>query len=204
MNEITKNKIRNSKYHKNLSGKKNPFYGRKHSDETKKKISLVNSNHICKDYVKQILSIKSTEMWKNPDHKKKARFCHTPEAKLKISESSKQMWKNNKNKLKRLISIGLGGNGIRKEDEPYPAKFNKQLKLHIRERDNHICQNCGMTEEEHLIKYQKPLEVHHINYDKNNCYESNLITVCKHCNLLANGFRDYWFAYYTYIMENWK
>ena len=35
----------------------------------------------------------------------------------------------------------------------YPIEFNDSLKESIRQRDNHECQNCGMTEEEHLIVY---------------------------------------------------
>lgn len=74
----------------------------------------------------------------------------------------------------------------------YPVEFNKELKLKIRSRDNYICQNCGMTEEEHLIVYGTNLTVHHIDYNKNNCSENNLITLCDGCNLRANWNREYW------------
>ncbi len=76
--------------------------------------------------------------------------------------------------------------------EPYSKEFNKKLKNYIRNRDNYICQNCDMTEEEHLIVYGRNLEIHHINYDKQNCKELNLITLCKSCNIRANFNRDYW------------
>ena len=77
---------------------------------------------------------------------------------------------------------------------PYPLEFNDELKELIRKRDNYICQNsiCNMTEEEHLIILGRTLEVHHIDYDKNNCRENNLITLCQQCNLRANINRDYW------------
>jgi len=79
----------------------------------------------------------------------------------------------------------------------YPPEFNDSLKEQIRKRDNYTCQNCGMTEEEHLIVVGNNLEVHHIDYDKQNCKEDNLITACKQCNLRANANRDYWQEFYN-------
>jgi len=79
--------------------------------------------------------------------------------------------------------------------EPYSIGFNKQIKLHIRERDNFECQICHITEEEHIIVYGRVLEVHHIDYDKENCKEDNLITTCKQCNIRANYNRKYWKKY---------
>lgn len=79
---------------------------------------------------------------------------------------------------------------------PYPPEFNKFLKARIRQRDNYICQNCSMTEEEHLIVYGCNLNVHHIDYEKQNCNEDNLITVCNPCNLRANYNRNYWQEFY--------
>jgi DNA-directed RNA polymerase subunit RPC12/RpoP len=74
----------------------------------------------------------------------------------------------------------------------YPIDFNDSLKESIRKRDNYECQNCSMTEEEHLIVIGKVLHVHHINYNKQNCNEENLITLCNQCNTRANSNRDYW------------
>ncbi len=85
----------------------------------------------------------------------------------------------------------------------YPHEFNIK-KDYIFRRDNSQYQNCGITEIEHLNKYNTKLHVHHINYNKFDNIEFNLITTCMNCNLKANGNRDYWFAYYTYIMENYK
>jgi len=62
----------------------------------------------------------------------------------------------------------------------------------IRKRDNYICQNCSMIEEEHLIVIGTNLHIHHIDYDKENCNENNLITLCNSCNVRANFNRDYW------------
>ena len=80
--------------------------------------------------------------------------------------------------------------------EDYPPEFNKILKAKIRNRDNYICQCCNMTEEEHLIVYGSNLPVHHIDYDKQNCKENNLIALCDGCNLRANWNREYWQEFY--------
>lgn len=79
---------------------------------------------------------------------------------------------------------------------PYPNKFNDNLKEFIRKRDNYSCQNCNMTEEEHIIVLGQNLHVHHIDYNKQNCKKENLITLCHQCNLRANYNRDYWYNFY--------
>ena len=80
--------------------------------------------------------------------------------------------------------------------KPYTSEWSKELKESIRKRDKYKCQNCGMTEEEHLIVIRKVLCVHHIDYNKKNCKENNLITLCHWCNLRANFNRDYWKNFY--------
>jgi len=80
---------------------------------------------------------------------------------------------------------------------PYPPEFNQILKDKIRKRDNYTCQNCGMTEEESLIVVGANLHVHHIDYDKQNCKEDNLVTTCGNCNLRANFNRPYWQEFFT-------
>lgn len=73
---------------------------------------------------------------------------------------------------------------------PYPVDFNNDLKELIRKRDNYICQRCKKNGN----------HVHHINYIKDNCKNNNLITLCRECNLSVNANRDYWFAYFTYLI----
>ncbi|GAG55792.1 unnamed protein product, partial [marine sediment metagenome] len=78
----------------------------------------------------------------------------------------------------------------------YPPEFNYKLKVKIRKRDNYQCQKCNMTEEEHWAIYSYCLVIHHIDYNKENCKEDNLITLCSSCNLRANANRDYWETYF--------
>lgn len=78
-------------------------------------------------------------------------------------------------------SLYINGRGYKK----YPKEFTESLKRKIRLRDNYTCQNCGMTNKQHLEKYKRTIEVHHIDSNRNNCKEINLLTLCKHCNLRA-------------------
>ena len=83
----------------------------------------------------------------------------------------------------------------------YPQEWTNQLRESIRKRDNHTCQNCGMTEEEHLVIYSQVLHVHHIDYNKQNCKEDNLITLCFGCNIKANKNRNLWQDLFTNKLE---
>lgn len=78
--------------------------------------------------------------------------------------------------------------------DSYPIEFNDALKKLIRKRDKHICQLC----------YKVGKDIHHIDYNKENCKKNNLITLCRKCHIKTNWNRDYWYAYLVYIMENFK
>lgn len=82
--------------------------------------------------------------------------------------------------------------------EKYLSEFNI-IKEIIKKRDDYRCQgeNCSMTQEEHFIIYGRDIEVHHIDYNKKNNKEINLLTLCKQCNMRANIDRNYWNNYYT-------
>ncbi len=68
---------------------------------------------------------------------------------------------------------------------PYCFKFNSNLKEAIRNRDNETCQLCGEMDK------RRKLSVHHIHYDKENCYP-DLISLCKVCNSKVNFNRKYY------------
>lgn len=90
-------------------------------------------------------------------------------------------------------------NGISKL--PYSFDFDEELKEYIRRRDNYICRKCGITEEEYLIVYGIKLSIHHIDYNKQNCNEYNLITLCSECNARVNFNRDYWMRFFKNLIK---
>jgi hypothetical protein len=82
----------------------------------------------------------------------------------------------------------LGG----KSFESYPVTFNARFKRLIRERDNHLCALCGVTDARC---------VHHINYVKDDTIPANCITLCTSCHGRTNWRRLYWQALFTEIMQ---
>lgn len=75
--------------------------------------------------------------------------------------------------------------------QPYPCSFNKKLKAYIKKRDNYTCQLC---EKKDCLLY-----VHHIDYDKTNNKNDNLITLCDVCHSTTNGNRQWWIDYFLEI-----
>lgn len=69
-----------------------------------------------------------------------------------------------------------------------------EYKKAIRERDNNICQNP------YCFKTTQKLHIHHIDYNKQNCHPSNLITICGACNSRANIERDWHTEWYQILM----
>ena len=118
---------------------------------------------------------------------------HTEESKRKISQNRRNKCLGNDNPMsKSEVRAKVSGEnsylwcgGI--SFEPYCKMFNNYLKEQVRIRDNRICQECGKTEKENGEK----LIVHHVHYDKNNCYP-DLISLCRSDNSKVNFNRDYW------------
>jgi|ERR1035437_44048 hypothetical protein len=71
---------------------------------------------------------------------------------------------------------------------PYAFEFNENLKEVIRNRDRRECQLCSKTE----LENKRKLEVHHIDYNKENSDPKNLITLCLGCHGKTNYNREYW------------
>lgn len=158
------------------------------SEETKKKLSLALSGKHRSEESKSKQSKTYMEMWQNPDYRHRMENLifksirgkgHSQETRQKISKKMKE----------RLTDPTKHPNwrgGL--SFEPYPSEFNNALKESIRERDNYICQKCGIPECECLTK----LHIHHIDYDKSNCLPSNLVSLCHKCNSEVNENRESW------------
>jgi hypothetical protein len=80
---------------------------------------------------------------------------------------------------------------------PYHFDFDEELKEKIRKRDNYECGLCHITEEEHIIVVGRKLSIHHIDYNKENCDEKNLKSLCSQCNSRVNFNREYWKQYFS-------
>ena len=82
-------------------------------------------------------------------------------------------------------------------NQPYPFDFTKALKKLIRKRDNYKCQLCGCPQTE----CYHSLDVHHIDYDKENLKPSNLISLCQPCHMKTNWKRDFWMKLFIYVLK---
>lgn len=120
----------------------------------------------------------------------RGKYCSIVCKDIDNSRMMKEYYKNNpehKNKTKHdgcENGRWLGG----KSFEPYGIEFNRKLRKEIRIRDNFTCQLCNKTEKE----LNRRLSVHHIDYNKQNNTESNLIALCPVCHSITNTKRDYW------------
>lgn len=102
---------------------------------------------------------------------------------------------SDKTKLKQsLAQRGAKGSNWQggKSFESYPQEFNKFLKEVIRNRDNRQCRECKWLEKDLTRK----LDIHHIDFDKNNNNFNNLISLCQSCHGKTLHDKEDWINYY--------
>ncbi|MCK4357327.1 MAG: HNH endonuclease [Candidatus Cloacimonetes bacterium] len=125
----------------------------------------------------------------------------SPETKEKIKKALANLDPDVKRRKIEAISGERNHNwrgGI--SNRPYGYKF-KKLKKKILQRDDYICQFCFITNKEHKEKVGDSLHCHHIDYDRQNCEENNLITLCSSCNASVNFNRKYWTNYFQTLLS---
>jgi len=88
-------------------------------------------------------------------------------------------------------SITLGGTGVPYENTEYGSEFTKELKNKIIKRDC-CCKICKLTIDQIMRLYDRKPHIHHIDYDKSNNSEENLVALCISCHMVTNTNRDYW------------
>lgn len=161
----------------------------------KAKLIKRGNTYVCTKEVKQELSRKAKEKWKDPEYRKKVskamglakKKCFAdPEFRKKHSARMKSMCGAKNANWKGGIST-----------EPYCHIFkDKEWREIIYIRDaakfcwNPQCSERGSRQ-----------ALHHINYNKMDCDLRNIITVCISCNSKANGDREWWQSYYQILMS---
>jgi len=78
-----------------------------------------------------------------------------------------------------------------KSYEKYTASWTNALRSRVRKRDNNRCAVCNKKQKKRLF------HIHHIDYNKKNCTEGNLITLCASCHGKTNSNRSSWIAYFN-------
>jgi radical SAM superfamily enzyme YgiQ (UPF0313 family)/5-methylcytosine-specific restriction endonuclease McrA len=125
-------------------------------------------------------------------------FMCTDIGRKKISEAARKRALSSDNPMfkeenRKKASLRMRGcknpawkGGISKIYQQYPVEFSKRLKKKVKIRDNYTCQECGE------FRKGKKLDIHHIDYDKNNNILCNLICLCSTCHTKTNFDRDKW------------
>jgi hypothetical protein len=185
--------------HKKKIGKNNARYwkGKQHSEETKRKISLIHKGKHHSPLTEFKKGYTSRLGVKTPlETKLKQRLAHlgqkhSEEHIRKQRESIKKNLPRTAFKKGNQHIFWKGGISF----EPYSPEFNQQLKEKIRKRDNYVCQDCGFAQN------GKKLTVHHIDYNKKNNSPSNLIALCSNCHSKTNYNREDWQNYFKNKIE---
>ncbi|MEK6879708.1 MAG: HNH endonuclease signature motif containing protein [Nanoarchaeota archaeon] len=169
--------------------------GKKHTEETKKKMSEKRKGiphteewkfKVKKVFLEKAIFNNCLNCGKSYRTKKfsqsKSRYC-SKECQYSSVIFKKMMASNSKPDMKlEKNSAWKGGISF----EPYSVDWTETLKRAVRERDKYICKICGLY----------GLDIHHIDYNKKNCDLENLITLCHSCHAKTNYNRDYWQKYF--------
>ena len=173
--------IGNRLYEKRRSyeGKNNPFYGKKHKNETRKKIGVKKGNIPWNKGKQNIYSNITLKKMK----KAKKEYVHW----------NKGLTREIDNRIEKYIRYGEKSNFWHDGSsfEPYGLEFNNSLKKQIFQRDSGICQECHkLVCDGHAI--------HHIDYKITNCSSNNLLSLCRRCHATTSNYdRNEWMNYFT-------
>jgi len=177
--KINNGKVFSSKHKGNLRlshlGKSNEHRRRKDIDKKIKEILFLYKN---KGYPQNKIS--------------KIMGCSFDVVKKRLRENNIKIRPQRFYICREKCSLWKGG----KSFEPYGIKFNNELREQIRKRDTYTCSECGKTQKQ----LQRKLSIHHINYDKKNNFEYNLISLCLKCHMKTNFNRKHWENYFKMKM----
>ncbi len=81
--------------------------------------------------------------------------------------------------------------------EPYGLDWTREFRRAIRNRDNQVCMLCGI----HREKLSRALDVHHINYNKQDSTIENCISLCNSCHIKTNINRKHWTKFFQDLLH---
>lgn len=183
---LTKEDLRVMKYVKKMIGRKHSkesigknrksHIGKKQSEETKIKRKIYEGRS-QKEKTKDKIRIKVLERIRNNTFFYPSKNIESREKK---SDSMKKIRMEHPERFTILSGVNhpnwIDGRSLKKY---YPPSFRK-IRTKILERDNFKCKSVFCDGSCEIIG------VHHIDYNKENNIEKNLITLCNKCNILSN------------------
>ena len=161
---------------------------------------------------RKMLSERSKEWWKDPEYRERVterskKLWEDDEYREMMSKKAKEQWADleyyqymtdvvnehwadpeNRESVSGENSVHWRGG---KSFEPYTPDFNFEFKEYIRNREGRCCFLCGKAADENGTR----LDVHHIDYDKENTTEENCVALCKKCHTDTNHTRKKWKVY---------
>jgi hypothetical protein len=119
----------------------------------------------------------------------KRNFCSYPCYKEFARGENHPLYGKKQNEEARYkMSLSHGGTGIPGELSEYGPEFDSSLKEQARFRDGYKCQVCGCPQ----LENSRALDIHHIDYDKENNELNNLVSLCRSCHTKTNTNRIHW------------
>lgn len=165
----------------------------KHSEQTKQKMSAARKG--------KVISPEQREKIRAGRLARKARvgYLNSPATRQKLSEGRKgqKNWNfgthRSEDTKRKIGAAQMGPNNHTWKGGssffPYSVDWTERLRRAIRERDRYTCQVCNR---------EPAIDVHHIDYNKENCDPINLITLCRSCHMKTNHDREAWFNYFQF------
>ena len=170
-----------------------PWVGKKHSKETRAKMSNSQKGHFVSEETRQKNSISMHEWYKYNDNPKKG-MPVSEETRFKMSISAIERCKANPEAVSGENNpMWKGGISIKYAPIFRDQKYRDLLWA----RHGEVCMNPNCSEE-HL---DKPLVLHHIDHRPKNTWPENLIGICLSCNFKAESQKewDYYIELYQGI-----
>jgi 5-methylcytosine-specific restriction endonuclease McrA len=115
---------------------------------------------------------------------------------MTYSQSQKNNYRINGTRKGSLSGNWQGGKSL----EKYGSNWKESLKENIRIRDKFTCQLCNIRQNE-LNGFHKKLDVHHIDYNKLNLSQNNLISLCRKCHTKTGFNREKWKKFFEIIIK---
>jgi hypothetical protein len=174
---VCKDEERNRKISESNTGK---IQTKEHNENISKgRIGIIFTEEHCKNISKaQFRNIEQPGYLENMSIQMKKLWAN-PEFRNKLIGENASNWQGGISKL------------------PYSQDWTEELKEYVRERDNCECQLCFISQDE----LNRRLDIHHIDYDKKNCNEDNLISLCVSCHAKTTNNRQRWINYFNYYKK---
>lgn len=172
--------------------------GKKLSEEIKLKISESLKGRFFTKETKKKMSLHAKNRFKDKKNHPKYGTHHSNKTKLKLSLAklgNKNPMKDFKTR-KKISATYLGidekdWNGFSNYHSITKGLLTSKQKNRIKKRYNYTCQLCGLSG-----KGKNEIDLHHIDYNKQNNNPNNIIILCRKCHHKTNCNRKDWEEYF--------